>query len=79
MKAFDPRAKIPETLINAFVDRIVYDKGVFSWYLRPGFGNETFDFDTADWKKSMSKSQKKTLADYGSTGSYQRKVGLSLG
>lgn len=72
MKAFDPRAKIPETLINAFVDRIVYDKGVFSWYLRPGFGNETFDFDTSDWKKSMSKSQKKTLADYGSTGSYQQ-------
>ena len=30
MKAFDPRAKIPETLINAYVDRIIFDKGVFS-------------------------------------------------
>ena len=72
MKAFDPRAKIPETMINAFVDKIVYDKGVFSWYLRPGFGNDNFDFDTSDWNKSMSRIQKKTLADYGSTGSYQR-------
>jgi DNA invertase Pin-like site-specific DNA recombinase len=61
MQAFDPRAKIPETMIDAFVDRIVYDKGVFSWYLNPKLGNETFKVDTTDWKKSMLKSQKKNV------------------
>lgn len=61
MQAFDPRAKIPETMIDVFVDRIVYDKGVFSWYLNPKLGNETFKVDTTDWKKSMLKSQKKNV------------------
>ena len=74
MQAFDPRAKIPETMIDVFVDRIVYDKGVFSWYLNPKLGNETFKVDTTDWKKSMLKSQKKTLPAHNSTGSYRRDV-----
>ena len=69
MQAFDPRAKIPETMIDVFVDRIVYDKGVFSWYLNPKLGNETFKVDTTDWKKSMLKSQKKTLPAHNSTSS----------
>ena len=68
MQAFDPRAKIPETMIDVFVDRIVYDKGDFSWYLNPKLGNETFKVDTTDWKKSMLKSQKKTLPAHNSTG-----------
>lgn len=59
MKAFDPEAKIPESLIEAFVDKIVYDKGVFSWYLNPKYGNEVFDMDTKDWKKSMLNRKKK--------------------
>ena len=59
MKAFDPSAKIPESLIEAFVDKIVFDKGVFSWYLNPKFGNEVFDMDTTDWKKSMLNREKK--------------------
>lgn len=59
MQAFDSRAKIPETMIDAFVDRIVFDKGVFSWYLNPKLGNETFNVDTTDWKKNMLKAQKK--------------------
>ena len=71
MQAFDPRAKIPETMIDAFVDRIVFDKGVFSWYLNPKLGNETFSIDTNDWKKSMLKTQKKTLPAHDSTGSYR--------
>ena len=70
MKAFDPRAKIPETLIDAFVERIVYDKGVFNWYLRPKVGNQIFAVDTTDWKKNMLKNQKKTPWAYSSTGSY---------
>ena len=72
MKAFNPRAKIPETLIDAFVERIVYDKGVFNWYLRPKVGNQTFAVDTTDWKKSMLKNQKKTLQVHSSTGCYRK-------
>ena len=72
MKAFDPRAKIPESLIDAFVDRVVFDKGVFSWYLNPKYGNESFDIDTGGWKKNMLETQKKTLPVNSSSGSYQR-------
>lgn len=53
MKVFDSSAKIPESLIEAFVDKIVFDKGVFFWYLNPKFENEVFDMNTTDWKKSM--------------------------
>ena len=74
MKAFDPRAKIPETVIAAFVDRIVYDKGTFSWYLDPKFGNEAIRVNTTDWKKCMLESMKKTLAYDSSTGSYSQQV-----
>ena len=77
MQDFDPRAKMPETMIDVFVDRIVYDKGVFSWYLNPKLGNETFKVDTTDWKKSMLKSQKKTLPAHNSTGSYRRVTSIS--
>ena len=69
MEAFDPRAKIPETLIDAFVDRIIYDKGTFSWYLNPKLGNERFDIDTSTWKKSMLK--KTNAGAVSSTGSYR--------
>jgi hypothetical protein len=59
MKAFDSCAKLPETLIEAFVDKIIYDKGTFSWYLNPKYGNEIFVIDTTDWKKSMLNRKKK--------------------
>ncbi len=29
--AFDTRVKIPETVIDNFVDQIVYDHGAFIW------------------------------------------------
>ena len=74
MQAFDPRAKIPETMIDAFVDRVIYDKGVFSWYLNPKLGNDSFKVDTTDWKKNMLKAQKKTLPADTSTGCYQPKA-----
>ena len=53
MKAFDPRAKIPETLIAAYVDTIVFDKGMFSWYLNPKLGNDAISVDASDWKKGL--------------------------
>lgn len=64
--------------IDAFVDRIVFDKGVFSWYLNPKLGNETFKIDTSDFKKSMLKAQKKTLLANPSTGCDCTKVGENL-
>lgn len=30
MEAFDEDAKVPETLIGAFVDKIIFDKEMFS-------------------------------------------------
>ena len=60
MKAFDPCAKVPETLIEAFIDKIIYDKCTFSWYLNPKYGKEIFVIDTTDWKKSMLNRKKTT-------------------
>ena len=82
MTAFDARAKIPDTVIDNFVDQIVFDHGAFIWYLNPVFGNEVYKQDASDWKKKQhlqSLSDKCTLQAGPSTGSYQRKVGLSLG
>ena len=45
--------------LAAFVGKIIYDKDTFSWYLNPKYGNEIFDIDTTDWKKSMLNRKKK--------------------
>lgn len=44
MKAFDESRKIPKTIIDYYVEQIIYDKGVFTWILNPVTGNkmETF-------------------------------------
>ena len=52
MTAFDARAKIPDTVIDNFVDQIVFDHGAFIWYLNPVFGNEVYKQDSSDWKKN---------------------------
>lgn len=52
MTAYDARAKIPETVIDNFVDRVVFDHGDFIWYLNPTFGNEVYSQSTSDWKKN---------------------------
>lgn len=48
MTAYDARAKIPETVIDNFVDRVVFDHGDFIWYLNPTFGNEVYSQSTSD-------------------------------
>jgi len=53
MTAYDARAKIPETVIDNFVDRVVFDHGDFIWYLNPTFGNEVYSQTTSDWKKKQ--------------------------
>ncbi|SFQ10034.1 Site-specific DNA recombinase [Lachnospiraceae bacterium XBB1006] len=76
MAAFDSRAKIPETVIDNFVDQIVYDHGVFIWYLNPAYGNEVYRQDASDWKKKQQSASlidtKAPLPVGNSTGSYRR-------
>ena len=72
MEAFDPRAKIPDRIIDGFVERIIYDKGEFIWYLNPKIGNAIFEVDTKDWKKKMFKANKMVYPSLSGTGSYQR-------
>lgn len=52
MTAYDARAKIPETVIDNFVDRVVFDHGDFIWYLNPTFGNAVYSQTTSDWEKN---------------------------
>lgn len=73
MTAFDARAKIPDTVIDNFVDQIVFDHGAFIWYLNPVYGNEVYKQDASDWEKKQhlqSLSDKCTLQACPSTGSY---------
>ena len=39
MKAFDEKAKIPSIIIDYYVERIIFDKGVFTWILNSKVGN----------------------------------------
>ncbi|KHM52718.1 resolvase, partial [Anaerovibrio lipolyticus] len=71
MEAFDPRAKIPDRIIDGFVERIIYDKGEFIWYLNPKVGNAIFEVDTTDWKKKMFKANKMVYPSLSGTGSYR--------
>jgi len=75
MTAFDARAKIPDTVIDNFVDQIVFDHGTFIWYLNPTYGNEVYKQEASDWKKKQhlqSLNDKATLSACPSTGSYRR-------
>lgn len=54
MTAFDARAKIPDTVIDNFVDQIVFDHGAYIWYLNPVYGNEVYKQDASDWKKKTA-------------------------
>lgn len=72
MTAYDSRAKIPDTVIDNFVDRVVYNHGEFIWYLNPAFRNEAYKQTTSDWKKQLSialSDTKDTSCTYTSTGS----------
>lgn len=72
MTAFDARAKIPDTVIDNFVDQIVFDHGAFIWYLNPTYGNEVYKQEASDWKKKQhlqSLNDKTTSSACCSTGS----------
>ena len=74
MTAFDARAKIPDTVIDNFVDQIVFDHGAFIWYLNPTYGNEVYKQEASDWKKKQhlqSLNDKTTSSACCSSGSYR--------
>ncbi len=58
MKAFSARKKIPETVIEYFVEGIRYDKGVFTWVLNPKLGltNSELSVNMKNVKKNMVES-----------------------
>lgn len=83
MTAFDARAKIPDTVIDNFVDQIVFDHGAFIWYLNPTYGNEVYKQEASDWKKKQhlqSLNDKATSSACCSTGSYcgKEKLGNNI-
>ena len=79
MTAFDARAKIPDTVIDNFVDQIVFDHGAFIWYLNPTYGNEVYKQEASDWKKKQhlqSLNDKTTSSACCSTGCDQKQRGI---
>ena len=71
MKAFDPRAKVPEEIVDAFTEKIVFDKGIFYWYLNPRAGNAVYSVDTRNWKKGRQSDLKLVQTSQYSTGCYR--------
>lgn len=56
MKAFEDGKKIPSTVIDYYVDKIIFDKGIFTWILNPRLGNKaaSVKFDASNLKKKTS-------------------------
>ena len=75
MKAFDAKRKIPSTVIDQYVEQIIFDKGVFTWILNPALGNQLqrLTIDTSGMKKNCSSQELLCRADTG-TGCYRSEV-----
>ena len=54
MTAFDARAKIPDTVIDNFVDQIVCDHGAFIWYLVMRYISKTLPIGKKQHLQSLS-------------------------
>lgn len=56
--AFDKKEKIPEIIIDRYVDKIIYDKNIFTWYLKSDIGNiSSLEIDMKDIKKKSMYDQ----------------------
>lgn len=75
MKAFDEKKKIPSTIIDYYVDCIIYDKGVFKWILNPEMGNfyTNIAIDAGGLKKNKHIDNSMCCVD-SSSGSYQQQI-----
>lgn len=70
MKIYDNRTrKIPTTIIDYYVDSIIYDKGIFTWILNPAQGNKLkqieIDAKNLDKKKVNTFSLSQVLRNTG--------------
>ena len=65
MKAFDAKRKIPSTIIDQYVEQIIFDKGVFTWILNPALGNQyqRLSIDTSGMKKNQTSPKLLCCAD----------------
>lgn len=76
MNTLKKKTKVPDTIIEAYVEGIQYDKGVFTWVLNPKLGNEVsnIEIDTKKLKKNELFRDKinSTYYDCCSTGCYRK-------
>lgn len=72
MKAFRENAKIPSTVIDYCVERIVFDKGQFLWFLNTKLGCKCTEI--AIDGSSLKKTANPTCQVHSPTGSYQQRT-----
>ena len=68
MKAYAKSRKIPSTIIDAYVERIVFDKGDFTWILNPRLGNKTSAITVRDSEFPRQAQGNVMCSAYASTG-----------
>ena len=71
MKAFAKSRKIPSTIIDAYVERIVFDKGDFTWILNPRLGNNMSTIVVSESEFPRQTQGNLMCSAYASTGSYR--------
>ena len=70
MKCFSKKEKIPENIIEKYVEKIIFYKDDFEWYLRPTIGNVDFlSIDAKNMKKGTHELEKTMCYVPSSTGS----------
>lgn len=78
MRAVSANSKVPDSIVDAFVEEVIYYQGTFSWYLNfdnPSDEGNVIDIeDTPEIKASRDLVQGTTNAP-SSTGCYCRKIG----
>ena len=80
MRAVSANSKVPDSIVDAFVEEVIYYQGTFSWYLNfdnPSDEGNVIDIeDTPEIKASRDLVQGTTNAP-SSTGSYRRVTSVS--
>ena len=73
MKVFDEKSSIPSTIIDRYVEKIIFDKDKFTWILNPRLGNEKQKVNMCIENKHMYNDGSTAVMCYdeASTGSYQ--------
>lgn len=73
MEAFNKKKKIPDSIIDYYVDSIFYYRGKFQWILTPGRGNKVtqVDFNIKKNTDIRALNNKKKCLPQPTTGSYR--------